>query len=191
MRVNDRAQEDAMSSKLVADARSPVGRGNDAVLARALERARGAILWERLWPALRLAERDPFALRALVLVLVIATFVAAGGEHLRRISAAFDWQGAIAPVNFRIDAWINPPTYTGKPPVILPGLRPGEATQTASNPATPVLSVPVGSTRVIRATGDVHLDVAVTGGLADPKDAPPDPKAAAPSKTPAPGNAPR
>ena len=133
-------------------------------------------------PAPRLAERDPFALRALVLVLVIATFVAAGGEHLRRIAAAFDWQGVIAPVNFRIDAWVNPPTYTGKPPVILPGLRPGEATQTASNAPGPVLSVPAGSTLVIRATGDVHLDVAVTGGLADPKDAAPgDAKAAAPS----------
>src|SRR5258708_17462899 len=52
MRLNDRAQENATSSRLVAEARSPVGRGNDAVLSRALERARAAILWERLWPAL-------------------------------------------------------------------------------------------------------------------------------------------
>src|SRR6266567_6995093 len=52
MRLNDRAQESAMSSRLVADARSFGGRGNDAVLSRALERARAAILWERLWPAL-------------------------------------------------------------------------------------------------------------------------------------------
>src|SRR5258708_13064889 len=52
MRLNDRAQENATSSRLVAEARSPVGRGNDEVLSRALERARAAILWERLWPAL-------------------------------------------------------------------------------------------------------------------------------------------
>src|SRR5450432_3618977 len=57
MRLNDRAQENAirenvMSNKLVADARSSEGRGSDAVLSRALERARSAILWERLWPAL-------------------------------------------------------------------------------------------------------------------------------------------
>src|SRR6202140_85059 len=52
MRLNDRAQESAMSSKLVADGRGPDRRGSDAALARALDRARLAILWERLWPAL-------------------------------------------------------------------------------------------------------------------------------------------
>src|ERR1700676_3916400 len=47
MRLSDHAQESVMSSKPVAD-----GRGSDAVLSRAIERARSAILWERLWPAL-------------------------------------------------------------------------------------------------------------------------------------------
>ena len=98
--------------------------------------------------------------------------MAAGGEHMRRITAAFDWQGVMAPANFRIDAWVNPPTYTGKPPVILAGLRPGEAAPTPANPAT-ALAVPAGSTLVIRATGDVRLDVDVAGGLADQKDAAP------------------
>src|ERR1700681_4564534 len=46
MSLNDRAQESAMSNKPVAD------RSDGAVLARALDRARLAILWERLWPAL-------------------------------------------------------------------------------------------------------------------------------------------
>ena len=41
-------------------------------------------------PQPRLAARDPMALRALVLILVIATFVGAGGERVRRVSAAFD-----------------------------------------------------------------------------------------------------
>jgi uncharacterized protein (TIGR02302 family) len=129
-------------------------------------------------PTPRLAQRDPFALRGLVLVLVIATFMAAGGERLRRITAAFDWQGVIAPTNYRIDAWVNPPTYTGKPPVILAGLRPGEAAPGVSNPAAPALAVPAGSTLVIRATGDVHLDVVVSGGLVDPNDTASDSKSA-------------
>ena len=43
-----------------------------------------------------LAARDPMALRALVLILVVASFVGAGGERLRRISAAFDWAGVVA-----------------------------------------------------------------------------------------------
>ena len=110
----------------------------------------------------RLARRDPFAVRALVAVLVVATFFAAGGERMKRIAAAFDWHGVITPANFRIDAWVSPPTYTGRPPVILQGLRPGEPVQTAAT-----LSVPAGSTLVIRATG-IHLDVTASGGLAEP-----------------------
>ena len=110
-------------------------------------------------PSPRLAARDPFALRALVLILVIATFVAAGGERGRRVAAAFDWQGVVVPANFRLDAWVSPPTYTGKPPVILPGLRPGETAQTAA------VSVPVGSVLVVRASGKAQFDVVTTGGL--------------------------
>src|SRR5262249_5476016 len=101
----------------------------------------------------RLARRDPFAVRALVAVLVVATFFAAGGDRMKRIAAAFDWQGVMMPANFRIEAWVSPPPYTGRPPVILPGLRPGEPVQTAA-----ALSVPAGSTLVVRATG-IHLDV--------------------------------
>src|ERR1700674_4685421 len=48
MRLNDRAQESATSS----NGRSPDRRGSGAALARGVERARLAILWERLWPAL-------------------------------------------------------------------------------------------------------------------------------------------
>src|SRR5499433_1610515 len=113
-------------------------------------------------PMPRLALRDPLAVRALVVVLVVATFFAAGGERMKRVVAAFDWQGVMMPANFRIDAWVSPPPYTGRPPIILPGLRPGEPVQTAA-----ALSVPAGSTLVIRATG-IHLDVVASGGLAEP-----------------------
>jgi uncharacterized protein (TIGR02302 family) len=113
-------------------------------------------------PMPRLALRDPFAVRALVAVLVVATFFAAGGERMKRVAAAFDWQGVMLPANFRVDAWVSPPPYTGRPPVILPGLRPGEPVQIAAP-----LSVPEGSTLVIRASG-IHLDVTVSGGLAEP-----------------------
>ena len=89
-------------------------------------------------------------MRALVAVLVIATFFAAGGERTKRIAAAFDWHGVVTPANFRIDAWVTPPAYTGRPPLILPGLRPGEQSQArAGGPVT----VPAGSTLVVRATG--------------------------------------
>src|SRR4029453_5655030 len=104
----------------------------------------------------------PRGARSLGGVCVRPPFFAAGGERLKRVAAAFDWQGVIVPANFRIDAWVSPPTYTAKPPVLLPGLRPGEPVQTAA-----ALSVPAGSTLVIRATG-IPLDVAASGGLAEP-----------------------
>ncbi|HEY2134356.1 MAG TPA: TIGR02302 family protein, partial [Xanthobacteraceae bacterium] len=112
-------------------------------------------------PAPRLPVRDPFALRALVLILVIATFFAAGGERSRRIAAIWDWQGVVVPPNFRLDAWVSPPTYTSKPPVILPGVRPGERAQAQAS----AVSVPVGSVLIIRASGKAQFDVVVTGGL--------------------------
>jgi uncharacterized protein (TIGR02302 family) len=114
------------------------------------------------WPAPRLASRDPMALRALVLILFVAGFFAADGERVKRVAAAFDWQGVVAPANFRIDAWVTPPVYTGRPPVMLPGLRPGETAQTAAP-----IAVPVGSQLVIRATGNVRFDVEHTGELED------------------------
>ena len=61
------------------------------------------------WPSPRLALRDPYALRGLIFIAVIATFIAAGGEHLKRVAAAFDWQGVVLPANFRVDAWVTPP----------------------------------------------------------------------------------
>jgi len=45
------------------------------------------------WPQPRLSLRDPMALRALTLILVVASFFAANGERVKRITAAFDWQG--------------------------------------------------------------------------------------------------
>jgi uncharacterized protein (TIGR02302 family) len=117
------------------------------------------------WPAPRLSLRDPMAFRALVLILVASSFFAAGGERVKRIAAAFDWHGVVAPANFRIDAWVTPPVYTARPPVMLQGLRPGDTAKTGA----PV-AVPAGSQLVIRATGKVRFDIVHHGGLEDAPD---------------------
>jgi uncharacterized protein (TIGR02302 family) len=132
-----------------------------------LERARQAA--HRLkasLPSPRIAKRDPFAVRGLVLIVCIATFFAAGGERIKRIAAAFDWHGVVLPANFRVDAWVIPPLYTGRPPVILPGIHPGESFAQLTAP----ISVPVNSTLVVRATGKVNLDVSGSGGIAPSKE---------------------
>src|SRR5262245_49484473 len=112
-------------------------------------------------PMPRLPARDPMALRALVLVLLVATFIAAGGDRTRRVAAAFDWQGVVAPKNFRLDAWVSPPAYTLKPPIILPGVRSGETQQAMSG----AIAVPAGSILVVRASGSVNVDVTTSSGL--------------------------
>ena len=112
------------------------------------------------WPSPRLWLRDPVALRALVLVLFVATFFAAEGDRQRRVAAAFNWQGVVTPANYRIDAWVTPPQYTARPPVILPGLRPGEPVR-ASGP----LAVPTGSVLVVRASGATGLNITLRGGI--------------------------
>ena len=117
------------------------------------------------WPTPRLAWRDPYAIRALVLLSVIATFFVAGGDHLRRIAAAFDFSGVIAPKIYRVDAWVTPPSYTGRAPLLLPGIRHDQPMPKESA----VFTVPAGSELVVRATGLSALDLAPHGGLAEQK----------------------
>jgi uncharacterized protein (TIGR02302 family) len=110
-------------------------------------------------PSPRLAIHDPWALRALVAVMLVATFIAAGDERSLRTEAAFDWNGVLSPANIRVDAWVTPPLYTGKPPVIL-----SAANKEAASPATGALPVPAGSTLIVRSSGGT-LDVAAGGGV--------------------------
>ncbi|MSO67087.1 MAG: TIGR02302 family protein [Pseudolabrys sp.] len=158
--------------------------GNDPV-AQALWRAhveRALMSARKLkagWPQPRLSLRDPLALRALTLILVVASFFVASGERVKRITTAFDWQGVVSPANFRIDVWVTPPVYTGRPPVMLQGLRPGETAQNTGLAAGTV-AVPVGSQVVIRATGKVNFDVVRKGGI---EEAPADVRAALPAGT--------
>src|SRR5947207_2825402 len=112
-------------------------------------------------PRPRLHLFDPIAVRSLVVLLVCATFFAASGERVKRVTMAFDWAGVVQAKNFRVDAWVTPPAYTGRAPIILPGVRAGEPHQAAA-PQT----VPAGSVLVIRASGASGLEVAVTGGIA-------------------------
>lgn len=121
-------------------------------------------------PQPRLALRDPFAFRALILLGVVATFFIADSDRSRRLAAAFDWTGALTPRLYRVDAWINPPAYTGRAPVLLAGIRhdepaPGEVAQ---------VSVPAGSTLIVRGTNLAALDLAAEGNLKEEPNANPD-----------------
>ncbi|MFG3596062.1 TIGR02302 family protein [Bradyrhizobium sp. RDI18] len=113
-------------------------------------------------PSPRLAIHDPWALRALVMVMLAAAYVAAGDERRLRIAAAFDWNGVLAPANVRVDAWVTPPLYTGKPPVILSAANRDAASPDSGAP----LPVPAGSTLLVRSSGG-SIDVVVGGGVTE------------------------
>jgi uncharacterized protein (TIGR02302 family) len=112
-------------------------------------------------PAPRLPIHDPWALRALVGVMLVAAYFAAGDERLMRISAAFDWNGVLSPANVRVDAWVTPPLYTGKPPIIL-----SAANKEAATPQSWPMPVPTGSTLLVRSSGGT-LDVVASGGITE------------------------
>jgi uncharacterized protein (TIGR02302 family) len=113
-------------------------------------------------PSPRLALHDPWALRALVVVLLVATYVAAGSDRFARVVAAFDWNGAFSAANVRVDAWVTPPPYTSRPPIILSASASKDAPPSDAGP----VSVPAGSTLIVRSSGG-RLDVAASGGVTE------------------------
>ncbi|HYW64690.1 MAG TPA: TIGR02302 family protein [Bradyrhizobium sp.] len=121
-------------------------------------------------PSPRLPIHDPWALRALVAVMMVAAYVAAGDERMLRTQAAFDWNGVLSPANIRVDAWVTPPIYTSKPPIIL-----SAANKEAGVPAAGPLPVPAGSTLIVRSSGGT-LDVFAAGGITETQPAEQPPK---------------
>ncbi|MHB8886405.1 MAG: TIGR02302 family protein [Methylovirgula sp.] len=134
-------------------------------------------------PSPRMVDFDRYALRAGVLVALFASAFVAGPEKYARVASAFDWRdNSIQSGGYRVDAWIDPPLYTGRPPVLLK-LGTAEATD-RQHPEK--ISAPIGSTVIVRASGgDLRLET--KGGLEAPKAAP---KTTAKNAVPAPGSKP-
>jgi uncharacterized protein (TIGR02302 family) len=125
-----------------------------------LERAVDAIRVAR--PSPRMAERDPYALRFGAAMLAFAAAVAAGPEMYGRLASAFDWRGeaAQAAAAARIDAWIDPPPYAGRPPVVIDFKTPDPQT----------LTVPEDSVLVVR--GDPSVVATRVDGAIAPSETP-------------------
>ncbi len=108
-------------------------------------------------PAPRLWRADRHAVGALAVLALCAGALLAGPEKYARIAAAFDWRRSVSEGgSSRIDAWIDPPAYTGKPPIVLPLNNSGEK--------LPTMTAPVGSTIVVRAS-DADLRIVDQGGV--------------------------
>jgi uncharacterized protein (TIGR02302 family) len=101
------------------------------------------------FPRGTIAAKDPWGLRALVLlVLVISIFVAGDNWQKRLIQATHPNFSAFAQSDTsKVEAWLTPPAYTRMAPISL-----SSAVQLESSEATP-LTVPAGSKLLAQAEG--------------------------------------
>ena len=100
------------------------------------------------WPEPRSDREDPYALRSALLLCLIASFIAAGGNGWDRLKRAFVPGAVGTQALMRLDAWVTPPVYTGMPPIVLAdGTEPvGAGAETFR-----ALSVPERSDLIVRA----------------------------------------
>lgn len=109
------------------------------------------------WPQPRIVERDPYALRFAILLLLIAALLVTGSEGLRRIDTALIWSTVDeAAAQARLDGWIDPPAYTGLPPILF---------DLKSQDQNKSLRAPIGSTLVLRRSDDAIALPTTSGGV--------------------------
>ena len=101
------------------------------------------------WPRSGLPYKDPYALRTtMVLSLLVAGALNWDRFDQRLQDAVSDSPVQAAQLDVGFDAWITPPGYTGKPPILLSG-----AAARARLEKTDQLQVPQGSVLVVRLNG--------------------------------------
>ncbi|HUF44346.1 MAG TPA: TIGR02302 family protein, partial [Aestuariivirgaceae bacterium] len=102
------------------------------------------------WPRSPLPARDPYALRAALVLSLIAALALNASQWRNRVADAIAAAPpALGVVATGIDAWIVPPAYTGKPPVLLTGAA---ATRRLARQEGSIM-VPEASRLVVRLNG--------------------------------------
>jgi len=129
-------------------------------------RKRMAAAVEKLKPGRphpRTDRADPFALRALLGLLLIVAVTATWGQMRQRVAGAFDLGASQTVASLRLDAWIAPPVYTAQPPITLAS---GPVRQSDA-PQRRTWEVPEGSELTIRvnnaASDELTLDISAEG----------------------------
>jgi uncharacterized protein (TIGR02302 family) len=97
-----------------------------------------------------IARHDPFALRAVPVLIACIAFAYSYSNRAGLLSDAFRLpeQQVTAP-DIRIDAWVTPPAYTGRAPIFLTGRQDMAATEDDEGPIT----IPQFSDLTVRITG--------------------------------------
>ena len=115
-------------------------------LARAIDRLKVGS------PSPRADHFDPFAVRALAVLLLVPAAGLATGSLYDRLSSAFRFGKAQAGIDTRVDAWVTPPAYTALPPTMLADGSQQAATQGKEDQAK-LIEVPAKSVVTLRGTG--------------------------------------
>lgn len=136
--------------------------GRDDPAGRALWRAHRKAAAKRLdhmvagYPSPKLYRHDPFALRALVGLLLFIGVFAGYGEYGSRLGDSFRASAPAATTPpTRLDAWIDPPAYTNRPPLFLTGETP------AAGGKDGVITAPAGSVLLARLHGTTSATLRV------------------------------
>ena len=135
-------------------------------------------------PSPRTDRHDPIALRAALLLSTLALTAVVGDSARDRLAAAFRFGGGGAGSEARIDAWVTPPAYTAKPPIMLAdGASSGALLMPADSKP---LEVPARSALIVRAsgssTGRLAVSFAPESGATEHIDAPAPKNAGEPSE---------
>ena len=117
-------------------------------------------------PSPRADRFDPFAVRALAVLLLVPAVGLATGSLYDRLSSAFRFGKAQAGIDTRIDAWVTPPAYTALPPTMLAdGSQ--QAAAASKEDLAKLIEVPAKSVVTLRGTGfkgaPVVLEVLANG----------------------------
>lgn len=70
-----------------------------------------------------IAPHDRYYLRFIMPCLLVAALVFGSGSNMERLRQTFspEWKAGINPNDVSFEAWINPPNYTGRPPLYFKG----------------------------------------------------------------------
>jgi uncharacterized protein (TIGR02302 family) len=146
-------------------AHRPISEGDDRLIAGGTDPV-ARELWARhraralprnlrvAWPDPDFDARDPRRLHMALLVMLVTGLIVARGDWRQRLTGAFE-SGAANGIS--LDAWVDPPPYTGVAPIYLAG---GERR---------VIAVPVGSTLNLRAHGASHAPGVTIGDTNPPR----------------------
>ncbi len=154
-------RDSILEHRPITEQRDTLAAGVGDAYAEALWRAHFRALLARIGklhvtlPSPQLGRHDRYALRFAILLLLIAGVLFAGSQWKSRLAFALTPDAGSGSANAGLDAWINPPAYTGLPPIYL-----------QANQAGKIVLVPVGSEFMVRVhRSSVTPEILLSPGL--------------------------